>query len=277
MRRRLPSREIGVLMTTLVIQQRAGGDTVRALNELGHTLEARKDLMREIKTLLAGSVFTSYLVVGIGVATIVLLNLMSPGVMREMATSAPGLAALGVRVHAVVGGVRPDPAHDEGGAVTPLLAGALAALCIAVGLLGVPLRARPRAARSPGRPRGRRVRRAARRSSRRVVGGLAAKLGPRVAPSIRAAPARADRLPARPRGPARRHDRAALHRPQGRAGDARRRRHAPAHARRRRRCCSSCPRCSAAGSAPTSGSRARAACGRSGSSATCRTSSTSSP
>ena len=94
MRRRLPSREIGVLMTTLVIQQRAGGDTVRALNELGHTLEARKDLMREIKTVLSGSVFTSYLVVGIGVATIVLLNLMSPGVMREMATSAPGLAAL---------------------------------------------------------------------------------------------------------------------------------------------------------------------------------------
>jgi tight adherence protein B len=94
MRRRLPSRELGVLMTTLVIQQRAGGDTVRALNELGHTLEARKDLMREIKTLLAGSVFTSYIVVGIGVATIILLNIMSPGVMREMATSAPGLAAL---------------------------------------------------------------------------------------------------------------------------------------------------------------------------------------
>ena len=57
--RRLPSRELGVLMTTLVIQQRAGGDTVRALNELGHTLEARKDLMREIRTLLSGSVFTS--------------------------------------------------------------------------------------------------------------------------------------------------------------------------------------------------------------------------
>jgi len=94
MRRRLPSRELGVLMTTLVIQQRAGGDTVRALNELGHTLEARKDLMREIKTLLAGSVFTSYIVVGIGLATIVLLNVMSPGVMREMATSLPGIAAL---------------------------------------------------------------------------------------------------------------------------------------------------------------------------------------
>ena len=68
LRDRLPSRELGVLMTTLVIQQRAGGDTVRALNELGHTLEARKDLIREIRTLLAGAVYTSYVVAGIGLA-----------------------------------------------------------------------------------------------------------------------------------------------------------------------------------------------------------------
>jgi tight adherence protein B len=94
MRRRLPSRELGVLMTTLVIQQRAGGDTVRALTELGHTLEARKDLVREIKTLLSGAVFTSYLVVGIGVATILLVNVMTPGVMRELATSVAGIATL---------------------------------------------------------------------------------------------------------------------------------------------------------------------------------------
>jgi tight adherence protein B len=96
MQRRLPSRELGVLMTTLVIQQRAGGDTVRALNELGATLEARKDLKREIRTLLAGSVATSYVVIGLGVATILLLNVMSPGVMREMVTSLPGIAALTV-------------------------------------------------------------------------------------------------------------------------------------------------------------------------------------
>ena len=35
LRDRLPSREVGVLMTTLVIQQRAGGDTVRALYGAG--------------------------------------------------------------------------------------------------------------------------------------------------------------------------------------------------------------------------------------------------
>ncbi len=92
---RLPSREVSVLMTTIIIQQRAGGDTVRALQELGGTLEARKDLIREIRTLLSGSVFTSYVVAGIGIAAIVLMNVFSPGVMREMTSSLAGLLALG--------------------------------------------------------------------------------------------------------------------------------------------------------------------------------------
>jgi tight adherence protein B len=96
LRERLPSRELGVLMTTLVIQQRAGGDTVRALNELGHTLEARKDLAREIRTLLSGSVFTGWLVAGIGVVTILLLNAISPGVMRELTSTLVGLGAIAV-------------------------------------------------------------------------------------------------------------------------------------------------------------------------------------
>jgi tight adherence protein B len=93
---RLPSREVAVLMTTIIIQQRAGGDTVRALQELGATLEARKDLIREIRTVLSGSVFTSYVVAGIGLATIVLMNVFTPGVLREMTSSLPGLLALAV-------------------------------------------------------------------------------------------------------------------------------------------------------------------------------------
>ena len=96
LQQRLPSREVAVLMTTIIIQQRAGGDTVRALQELGGTLEARKDLIREIRTVLSGSVFTSYIVAGIGIAAIVLMNVLTPGVMREMTSSLPGLLALGV-------------------------------------------------------------------------------------------------------------------------------------------------------------------------------------
>jgi tight adherence protein B len=94
LRERLPSREVAVLMTTIAIQQRAGGDTVRALGELASTLEARKDLRREIKTLLSGVVFTSYVVAGIGGATILMINAISPGVTQEMTGSALGVAGL---------------------------------------------------------------------------------------------------------------------------------------------------------------------------------------
>ena len=94
LRERLPSREVAVLMTTIAIQQRAGGDTVRALGELAGTLEARKDLRREIKTLLSGVVFTSYVVAGIGGATILMINAISPGVTQDMTGSALGVAGL---------------------------------------------------------------------------------------------------------------------------------------------------------------------------------------
>lgn len=94
LRRRLPSREVAVLLTTIIIQQRAGGDTVRALQELGSTLDARKDLLREIKTLLSGSVYTSYVVAGIALLTVVAVNALNPGVLREMTSSFIGIAAL---------------------------------------------------------------------------------------------------------------------------------------------------------------------------------------
>jgi tight adherence protein B len=98
LRDRLPSREVAVLMTTLIIQQRAGGDTVRALSELGTTLEARKDLLREIRTMLSGAVFTSYLVAAMGAGTLILVNAISPGVMRDLTTTLPGLIALTLSV-----------------------------------------------------------------------------------------------------------------------------------------------------------------------------------
>jgi tight adherence protein C len=68
--------------------------------------------------------------------------------------------------------------------MTPLLAGSLAALCVAVGLLGVPmLLDRGPLDRLASRAGGTPARRAS--LTARVVGGLAGRLGPRVAPSIR--------------------------------------------------------------------------------------------
>jgi tight adherence protein B len=94
LRDRLPSRDVAVLLTTLVIQQRAGGDTVRALGDLADTLESRKDLRREITTLLAGVVYSSYVVAGIGIGTILIVNAITPGVTQEMTGTPIGIAGI---------------------------------------------------------------------------------------------------------------------------------------------------------------------------------------
>lgn len=92
--RRMPSRELSVLMTTLVIQQRAGGDVVRALQELAETLEARQETLREVRTLMSGAVFSSYLVAGLGVLTIVMMSTFGGDVLDQFTRTAGGIAIL---------------------------------------------------------------------------------------------------------------------------------------------------------------------------------------
>ena len=94
LQRRLPSREVAVLMTTLIIQQRAGGDVVQALQELSSTLSTRRDTLREVRTLMAGAMFTSYVVPVMGVGTLFLLNLMNPRTLDQMTTKPLGIAVL---------------------------------------------------------------------------------------------------------------------------------------------------------------------------------------
>lgn len=94
LQRRLPSREIAVLMTTLIIQHRAGGDVVRALQELSTTLDARRETMREVRTVMAGAVFTAYIVPLIGVGSLFLLNTINPHTLARMSTNPIGIAAL---------------------------------------------------------------------------------------------------------------------------------------------------------------------------------------
>jgi tight adherence protein B len=92
--RRLPSREIAVLMSTLIIQQRAGGDLVRALQDLSSTLDMRRETLREVRTLMAGAVFTSYIVPLLGVGALLMLNSINSRTLPRMTSSPIGIAAL---------------------------------------------------------------------------------------------------------------------------------------------------------------------------------------
>jgi tight adherence protein B len=91
---RLPSRELGVLVTTLVIQHRSGGALVTALQNISETLDARKDVRREVRTTMAGAVYTSYLVAIMGLGTLLLLDLINPNTLNNMFGSPAGLIAV---------------------------------------------------------------------------------------------------------------------------------------------------------------------------------------
>ena len=95
---RMPSRELNVLVRTIIIQSTAGGALASALHDIALALEDRKQLHREVRTAIIGTAYSAYLVTIIGLAAIILMNMMKPGVLDSMASSFIGriilLAAL---------------------------------------------------------------------------------------------------------------------------------------------------------------------------------------
>ena len=84
---RMPSRELNILVRTIIIQSTAGGALASALHDIALALEDRKQLHREVRTAIIGSAFSAYLVPLIGLTAIVFMNVMKPGVLDDMASS----------------------------------------------------------------------------------------------------------------------------------------------------------------------------------------------
>ncbi len=91
---RLPSRELVVLVTTLVLSNRAGGQVVSALRNLTETLEERKETRREVRTQLSQVSMTSYAVPVLGVGSLFLMNGVQDGALDRMTGSSVGQAAV---------------------------------------------------------------------------------------------------------------------------------------------------------------------------------------
>jgi tight adherence protein B len=91
---RLPSRELVVLVTTLVLSNRAGGQVVSALRNLTETLEERKETRREVRTQLSQVNMTSYAVPVLGVGSLFLMNGVKDGALERMTGSGFGQAAV---------------------------------------------------------------------------------------------------------------------------------------------------------------------------------------
>jgi tight adherence protein B len=91
---RLPSRELVVLVTTLVLSNRAGGQVVGALRNLTETLEERKETRREVRTQLSQVNMTSYAVPVLGVGSLFLMNGVKDGALERMTGSPIGQGAV---------------------------------------------------------------------------------------------------------------------------------------------------------------------------------------
>ncbi len=104
MSKRLPSREVSVLLSTLIVCARSGGSLVTSLRDIADTLEQRKETRREIRTTLAQSVATGYMVIGLGGGMLFLLNAIQPGTVQAMTGNIIGQIALVVSFGLFIGG-----------------------------------------------------------------------------------------------------------------------------------------------------------------------------
>ncbi|WP_046471418.1 type II secretion system F family protein [Allosalinactinospora lopnorensis] len=96
LRDRMPSREIGVLISTLLVSSRSGGALVTALRSISQTLESRKETRREMTTILGETTATSWALLFMGVGSLFMLNFMQPGTVQTMTESAWGMLVLGI-------------------------------------------------------------------------------------------------------------------------------------------------------------------------------------
>ncbi|MBW1597368.1 type II secretion system F family protein [Streptomyces sp. JJ38] len=91
---RLPSRELVVLVTTLVLSNRAGGQVVSSLRNLTETLEQRKETRREVRTQLSQVMMTAYAVPLIGLTVLLMMDRAGSGVLDRMTSTFVGQAAV---------------------------------------------------------------------------------------------------------------------------------------------------------------------------------------
>ncbi|MEH7883204.1 type II secretion system F family protein [Bacillus sp. JJ1609] len=74
MEKRIESREFQLFVATLLIQKKAGGNLYSVLDEMGQTLEDRKILLQEIKTMTAEQRYVAYMVPVLPIFLVLMMN-----------------------------------------------------------------------------------------------------------------------------------------------------------------------------------------------------------
>ncbi len=96
MLQRLPSPELRLVLTTIVIQRRAGGDLARALTVMSNAVRARHQLRQEIQTMTAEARFSIGALAIMPLLVLIILNRVMPGSVERFFSQPVGLVVGGL-------------------------------------------------------------------------------------------------------------------------------------------------------------------------------------
>ncbi|MFE8703869.1 type II secretion system F family protein [Cytobacillus sp. FJAT-54145] len=82
--KRIDSREFQLFVATLLIQKKAGGNLYSVLDEMSNTLEERKILLQEVKTMTAEQRYVSYIVPVIPIFLVLMMNNVIDGFLDPL-------------------------------------------------------------------------------------------------------------------------------------------------------------------------------------------------
>ena len=81
--RRFPSEEMRILVTSLLVQRRAGGDLIGALESISKAIGARRRVRNEIDTVTAEARQTTMIAIALPIVILIILNQLSPGMVSD--------------------------------------------------------------------------------------------------------------------------------------------------------------------------------------------------
>lgn len=94
--RRVPARDMRVLVTAILVQRRTGGNLARALAVLADRLEERSRMERELRGATAQARMTAWLVAALPLGAGVMAEVAAPGTLARTFGQPPGPALLAV-------------------------------------------------------------------------------------------------------------------------------------------------------------------------------------
>ncbi len=93
---RLPSAELKVMMTAILVQRRAGGNLAKALSEMSYTMAQRKELRDEVRTMTAEARFIALIVPMIPLGLLIMMKNGMPALVNPLFETPIGLVVLAI-------------------------------------------------------------------------------------------------------------------------------------------------------------------------------------